>query len=56
MNKNRKKRYEKIMDTSGRIFLFPLLLTGYILKLYDKLFKSKKEKDLGAQHKNLSDF
>lgn len=56
MKKHKKNRFEKIMDTSGRIFLFPLLLTGFILKLYDKLFKNKKEKDLGVQHKDLSDF
>lgn len=56
MIKQRKSRYEKIMDTSGRIFLFPLLLTGYILKLYDKLFRNKKEKELGVQHKDPSDF
>ncbi|MGL4402585.1 MAG: hypothetical protein ACRCTS_02495 [Fusobacteriaceae bacterium] len=56
MNKNRKKRYEKIMDSCGRIFLFPLLLTGYLLKFYDKLFKTKKEKNSSAQHKNFSDF
>lgn len=56
MIKNKKHKYEKIMETSGRVFLFPLLLTGYILKLYDKFFKNKKEKDLGINHKNLSDF
>lgn len=56
MNKIKKNRYEKIMDNSGKIFLFPLLLTGYLLKLYDKIFKIKKEKDQDSHHRDFSDF
>ncbi|MGL6098075.1 MAG: hypothetical protein ACRCZ9_02110 [Fusobacteriaceae bacterium] len=55
MDKDKKKKYEKLMDLSAKVFLFPLLPAGYFLKLYDKFFKKNKDRDSSAKHKNFYD-
>ncbi|WP_349764231.1 hypothetical protein [Fusobacterium sp. SYSU M8D902] len=44
MNKLREKRLHWLVNTLVKLFLFPLLIVGLLLRLYDKIFKKDKKK------------
>lgn len=44
MKKEREKKLQWFVNTLVKLFLFPLLIVGLILRAYDKLFKKNQKK------------
>lgn len=44
MKKNSEVKLQYFVNTLVKLFLFPLLIVGLILRLYDKIFKKNQKK------------
>lgn len=44
MSKFKKTRFQSFMEIASKIFLFPVIIVGFILKFYDKVVKLLKKK------------
>lgn len=39
----RKQTIQSILNTMVKVFLFPLLIVGYLLRIFDKVFKKERK-------------